>query len=105
GMTGRQTLTPASTGIAVRWVFTPDSTFQAYETRQGTTRQTKSGTYSLGSVRSIYTGQAARALRFTPLPGSPVTAGPETYVMEELGAHLRLADNNPDGFGHTYRRK
>lgn len=105
GMTGKQTDTPASTGVAVRWVFAPDSTFQAYETRQGTTRQTESGTYSLGAVRSIYTGQSIRALRFAPLPGTAVPAGVVTYVIEELGTQLVLAYNYPDGFGHTYRRR
>ena len=105
GMTGTQTHTPASTGVAVRWVFAPDSTFQAYETRQDTTRQTEAGTYSLGSVRSFYTGQSTRALRFAPLPGTAVPARPVTYVIEELGAQLGLADNCPDGFGHTYRRR
>ena len=105
GMTGAQTYTPASTGVAVRWVFTSDSTFQAYETRQGATRQTESGTYSLGSVRSIYNGQSARALRFAPIPSRAVPGRAVTYVLEELGAQLILADNNPDGFGHTYRRR
>ena len=108
GLTGNQTYTPASTGVAIKWIFKPDSTFQQYNTRQGVAQLTESTTFSIGSTRSIYTGQIARTLRINRhvSGGSPNTSvvQPVTYIIEELGTELRIADNYPDGFGQTYRR-
>lgn len=96
GFTGKQTYTPASTGTEEKWVFGADSTYQVYATKQGATRLTESGSFSVGTAPSIYTGQPARALRLQ---------GRQPYIIEELGStRLGLADNSPDGFGHTYER-
>lgn len=99
GFTGKQTDTPASTGTTHTWLFRADSTYQAYTTRQGTSQLTDSGTFSLGSAPSIYTGRPDRALRLRSRQAQQV------YIVQELSSHrLRLADNYPDGFGHTYER-
>ena len=106
GLTGRQTHTPASTGIATTWVFKSDGTFQQYDTQQGTSRLVESTTFSLGSTHSIYTGQPTRSLTINRHADGPTgTAHPVTYVIQAVGERLEIADNNPDGFGYTYRRK
>lgn len=109
GLTGGQTYTPMSSGTAVKWVFKADSTFQQYTTRQGVTQLTESTTFSVRSARSIYSGQLARALRINRHvsggASSPPIVQPITYLVAALGAELKLADNNPDGFTQTYRRK
>lgn len=109
GITGSQTYTPASSGAAITWVFKADSTFQQYTTRQGVTQLTESTTLSVRSARSIYNGQLTRTLRINcHLSGgasSPPVVQPVTYLLEALGTELKLADNNPDGFTQTYRRK
>ncbi|TFZ62606.1 hypothetical protein E4631_24845 [Hymenobacter sp. UV11] len=109
GLTGNQTYTPSSTGVATKWVFKPDSTFQQYDTRQGVTQLTESTTFSIRSARSIYTGQPTQALRINRhvSAGSPSTLviQPVIYIIEELGTELKIADNYADGFGQTYRRK
>jgi hypothetical protein len=97
GLTGKQTYTPASTGSTETWVFKSDSTYQHAITRQGSTSVTEMGTFSLGSVRSIHTGQAARAL---VLRGQQA----QTFLLEEVSTRLALSDNYYDGFGHTYER-
>lgn len=109
GMTGNQTYTPASSGVALKWVFKADSTFQEYTTRQGMTQLTESTTFSIGSARSIYNGQLSQALRINRHmnggASSPSVVQPATYLIEALGTELKIADNNPDGFSQTYRRK
>lgn len=97
GHTG-QTYTPASTGTTRRWLFRADSTFRLTETRQGVAQPVQAGTYSLGVVRSIYTGQPARALTIR-------LGQPQTYVLSELGDRLEVADNFYDGFADTYERR
>lgn len=97
GITGKQTQTPASTGIATTLVFKSDSTFQRSTTQTGSTPLTETGTFSLGAIRSIYSGQPARALT---LRGKQ----PQTFIIQELTTRLVLADNYYDGFGHTYQR-
>jgi hypothetical protein len=109
GLTGGQTYTPISSGAAIKWVFKADSTFQQYTTRQGVTQLTESTTFSVRSARSIYNGQPGRTLRInrhvsSGVSGPPVVQ-PVTYLVLTLGAKLELADNNPDGFTQTYRRK
>ncbi|MDJ0365736.1 hypothetical protein QMK33_11285 [Hymenobacter sp. H14-R3] len=109
GLTGNQNYTPSSTGVATIWVFKPDSTFQQYDTRQGVTQLTESTTFSVRSARSIYNGQITQTLRINHhvSGGSPSTSviQPITYLIEELGAELKIADNYADGFSQTYRRK
>jgi hypothetical protein len=109
GLTGNQTYTPSSTGIATTWVFKSDSTFQQYDTRQGVTQLTESTTFSIGSARSIYTGQITKTLRINRhvSGGSPSTSvvQPVTYLIEKRGTELKIEDNYADGFGRTYRRK
>ena len=98
GLTGHQTATPASTGTTQTWVFRADSTYQAFTTQQGSPQLTDSGTFSLGLAPSIYTGSSSRALR---LHGQRE----RLYIVQELSStRLQLADNYPDGFGHTYER-
>jgi hypothetical protein len=97
GLTGKQTYTPASTGSNETWVFKADSTYQRDITRQGGTLVKEQGTFSLGSVKSIHTGQATRALI---LRGQQA----QTFLLEEVSTRLALSDNYYDGFGHTYER-
>jgi hypothetical protein len=97
GLTGKQTSTPASTGATITWVFKPDSTYQRVTTQAGGTPLTDRGTFSLGSVKSIYSGQLAQSLT---LLGKQA----QTFLIEELTPRLVLADNAYDGFGHTYER-
>jgi len=97
GFTGKQTLTPASTGSAETWILRADSTYQRRTMQLGGAQVTETGTFSLGSVRSIYSGQPARALT---LRG----ARSQTFVIQELTSRLVVADNYYDGFGHTYER-
>jgi hypothetical protein len=97
GFTGKQTNTPASTGATTTWVFKPDSTYQRVTTQAGGKPLTDTGTFSLGSVKSIYSGQLAQSLT---LHGKQS----QTFLIEELTTRLVLADNAYDGFGHTYER-
>ncbi len=97
GFTGKQTYTPASTGAIITWLFKPDNTYQSVTTQVGGTQVTDTGTYSLGSVKSIYSGQSAQSLT---LHGKQS----QTFVIEEVSTRLVLADNAYDGFGHTYER-
>ncbi|MFD1469277.1 hypothetical protein ACFQ48_13680 [Hymenobacter caeli] len=103
------TYTPASTGVATRWVFKTDGTFQEYDTQQGTTRLVQSTTFAIGSAGSIHTGQPAQTLiinRQVPGPTPNTTSvQPVTYVIQGLGAQLVVADNYADGFGSTYQRR
>lgn len=99
GFTGNQTYTPASTGTVRQWVFRADSTFQQRETRQGAAQPAQVGTYSLGAVSSIYTGQPARSLTLR------LGQQAEVYVLSELGSRLVVADNQYDGFTDTYERR
>ena len=109
GLTGNQTYTPASTGVATRWVFKTDGTFQQYDTQQGSTRLTQSTTFTLGTAGSIHTGQPARALTINrQVPGpTPNTTSvqPVTYIIQGLGTQLVVSDNYADGFGSTYQRR
>ncbi len=97
GLTGKQTYTPASTSTTETWVFNSDSTYRRVFIQQGKAATTQTGTFSLGSVKSIHTGQAARAL---------ILRGPQaqTFVVQEAASRLALSDNYYDGFGHTYER-
>jgi hypothetical protein len=97
GFTGRQTYTPASTGTTETWVFNADSTYRHYTSRLGSPPVTETGAFSLGSVKSIHSGQAARAL---------ILRGPagQTFVLEEVTTRLALSDNIYDGFSYTYER-
>jgi hypothetical protein len=97
GISGKQIYTPASTGSTDTWVFKSDSTYQRYTTPRGGTPVAETGTFSFGSVKSIHTGQAARALI---LRGKQS----QTFLLEELTTRLGLSDNYYDGFGHTYER-
>jgi hypothetical protein len=97
GLTGKQTYTPASTGTTETWVFKADSTYQHYTTRRGGPLVTETGTFSLGSARSIHSGQAARALL---LRGQSA----QTFLVEQAATRLALSDNIYDGFGYTYER-
>lgn len=97
GFTGKQTYTPASTGATITWIFKPDNTYQSVTTQAGGTQLTATGTFSLGSVNSIYSGQLAQSLT---LHGKQS----QTFIIEELTTRLVLADNAYDGFGHTYER-
>ena len=104
GLTGNQTSTPASTGVTTTWVFKSDSTFQQYDTRQGVSRLAESTTFSIRSARSIYTGQTTQTLRINRHVSGP-TVQPATFIIQEIGTQLKIADNFPDGFGQTYHRK
>jgi hypothetical protein len=97
GLTGKQAYTPASTGSTDTWLLRADSTYQRRTTQPGGTQTTETGTFSLGSVKSIYSGQPARAL---VLRGKQS----QTFVIQELGSRLVVADDYYDGFGHTYER-
>jgi hypothetical protein len=97
GLTGKQTNTPASTGSTETWVFKSDSTYQRAITRQGGTSVTEIGTFSVGSIKSIYTGQAARALILRGQQG-------QRLLLKEVTTRLTLSDNYYDGFEHTYER-
>jgi hypothetical protein len=97
GLAGNQTYTPASTGITETWVFKSDSTYQRAVTRQGGPSTTETGTFSLESVKSIYTGQAERAL---VLRGQQE----QTLLLDAVTTRLALSDNYYDGFKHTYER-
>ena len=97
GLTGNQTYSPASTGTTVRWLFRADSTVLVRTTQQGVAQPTQTGTHSLGTVRSIYSGQAARTLTLR-------LAQPRGYVLNELSSRLVVADNNPDGYTTAYER-
>jgi hypothetical protein len=97
GFTGKQTNTPASTGATITWVFKPDNTYQRVTTPAAGTPLTETGTFSLGPVKSIYSGQSAQALT---LQGKLA----QTFILEELTSRLVLADNVYDGFKHTYQR-
>jgi hypothetical protein len=77
-------------------VFKPDNTYQRVTTQAGGT-QLGTGTFSLGSIKSIYSGQSAQSLT---LHGKQA----QTFLIEELTPLLVLADNAYDGFGHTYER-
>ena len=74
-----------------------DSTYQRRTRQAGGALLTETGTFSLGSTKSIYSGQPARALT---LRGKQA----QTFVVQELTSRLVLADNYYDGFGHTYER-
>ncbi len=97
GLTGKQTYTPASTGSTQTWVFNSDSTYRYVYTPPSGSPVTTTGTFSVGSVKSIYTGQPSRAL---------VLRGPQaqTFIVQELATRLILADNHYDGFTLTYER-
>ena len=97
GITGKQTHTPASTGSTDTWVLRADSTYELRTTQPGGGQTTVTGTFSLGSVKSIYSGQPARSLTLR-------SKQPQTFVIQELTSRLVLADNYYDGFGHTYER-
>jgi hypothetical protein len=97
GLTGKQTYTPASTGSTDTWVFRADSTYERRTSQAGGASLTVTGTFSLGSIKSIYSGQPARALT---LRGKQS----QTFVIQELTPRLVLADNYYDGFGHIYER-
>ena len=97
GFTGRQTYTPASTGTTETWVFNADSTYRHYTSRLGSSPVTETGIFSLGSVKSIHSGQTARALILRGQPG-------QTFLLEEVTTRLALSDNSYDGFGYTYER-
>jgi hypothetical protein len=97
GLTGKQTYTPASTGSTDTWVFSADSTYQRHTTSSRSAQLTETGTFSLGSIKSIYSGQPARALI---LRGKQS----QTFITQEVTARLVLADNHYDGFKHTYER-
>jgi hypothetical protein len=95
GLTGKQTYTPASTGSTQTWVFKSDSTYQHVTIPRGGPSGTETGTFSLGSIRSIHTGEPARALL---LHGKQS----QVFLMEEVTTRLVLSDNYYDGFGYTY---
>lgn len=97
GLTGRQTYNPASTGATETWVFKADSTYQHATIQWGGTPGTETGTCSLGSIRSIHTGQPARALL---LRGKK----PQALLLQEVTTRLALSDNSYDGFGYIYER-
>ena len=97
GLTGKQTYTPASTGSTDTWAFQADGTYQRHTTQASGTQLTETGTFSLGSAKSIYSGQPAQALI---LRGKQS----QTFIIQELTTRLVLADNYYDGFGHTYER-
>ncbi|TVT37378.1 hypothetical protein FNT36_23540 [Hymenobacter setariae] len=97
GISGKQNHTPASTGSTDTWVLKADSTYQRRTTQPGGAQTTETGTFSLGSIKSIYTGQPARALTLR-------SKQPQTFVVLELTPRLVLGDNYYDGFAHTYER-
>jgi hypothetical protein len=97
GLTGKQTYTPASTGSTETWVLKADSSYQRRISQPSGAQTTETGTFSLGSVKSIYSGQPARTLT---LRGKQS----QTFVIQELTSRLVLADNWYDGFGHMYER-
>jgi hypothetical protein len=97
GLAGKPTSTPASAGSPNTWVFKADSTYQEFTTQPGGAQLTETGTFSLGSVKSIYSGQPTRALT---LRGKRS----QTLLIQAVTTRLVLADNSPDGFEHTYER-
>ncbi len=92
-----QTYTPASTGYAETLVFNLDSTYRRVSTPQSGPPVTATGTFSVGLVKSIYTGKASRMLTLRE-------SQTQMYILEELTTRLILADNHYDGFRHTYER-
>jgi hypothetical protein len=96
-LTGKQTYSPASTGSTATWVFKADDTYERRISQAGGASLTETGTFSLGSTKSIYSGQPARALT---LSGKQA----QTFVIQERTSRLILADNRYDGFRHTYER-
>jgi hypothetical protein len=58
---------------------------------------TQTGTFSVGLVKSVYTGQAARALILRGQQG-------QRLLLKEVTTRLTLSDNYHDGFEHTYER-
>ena len=97
-ITGKQTLTPASTGTTIKWVFRADSTVQISTVSKGTAQPTQTVTYSLGVTRSIYSGQPARSLTLK----HPQL---EVYLLQALESQLVLKENHPDGFEVTFQRQ
>ncbi|MGI4872437.1 MAG: hypothetical protein ACRYFX_14815 [Janthinobacterium lividum] len=97
GFSGKENLTPATTGTTIKWLFKTDSTVQMYTTKQGVLQPTETGVFSLGTTRSIYSGQPARSLTIRRMQ-------PEIYVIKSLGSQLVLQDNYPDGFERIFQR-
>lgn len=106
GLAGGQS-TPASTGVRTTLVFKQDNTFQRYQTQQGQTSLVETTTYSLGTLRSIRSGQSEPAVTINYHSSGATTVQPQTtlYKVDEDGKHLHLSDNYYDGFGSSYQRK
>ena len=101
------TSTPASTGVRRTLVFKPNNTLELYRTQQGQSSLIETTTYSLGTVRSIQSGQLEPAVTINYHAPGTTTVQPQTcvYKVDADGTHLHLSDNYYDGFGSSYQRK
>lgn len=101
------TSTPASTGVRTTLIFKQNNTLELYRTQQGQTSLVESTTYSLGTLRSIHSGQSEPAVTINYHAPGTNTVQPQTslYQVDEDGTHLHLSDNYYDGFGSSYQRK
>lgn len=101
------TSTPASTGVHRTLVFKPNNTLELYRTQQGQTSLVETTTYSLGTLRSIQSGESEPAVTINYHAPGTNTVQPQTsvYNIDEDGTHLHLSDNYYDGFGSSYKRK
>jgi hypothetical protein len=73
-------------------VFKADGTYQLHTTYAAGSSLVETGSFTLGTVNSIYSGQSAQALL---LRGKQA----QTFVVEELITRLVLAGNSQTGLG------